>query len=245
VEIPDYCQLLKSPSKPRRLGIPKEYFAEGIDPEVQQSIGNAIEFYRTQGHQIVDISLPHTPYAIPVYYIIMTAEASSNLARYDGIRYTHRSAEATNAKDIYFKSRREGFGPEVKRRIILGTYVLSSDHRDAYYVRAQKVRTLIGQDFIRAFENVDIILSPTAPTTAFKFGEKTEDPLQMYLGDVCTVAISLAGLPALAVPCGFSKAGLPIGFQLIGNAFREHELLAIAHQFEKAHEFSQCFPRIG
>jgi aspartyl-tRNA(Asn)/glutamyl-tRNA(Gln) amidotransferase subunit A len=179
-----------------------------------------------------------------VYYIVMTAEASSNLARYDGIRYSHRSQTATNALDIYFKSRQEGFGPEVKRRIILGAYVLSSDHRDAYYIRAQKVRRLIAEDFSKAFENVDAILSPTAPTTAFKFGEKMDDPLQMYLSDVCTVAISLAGLPGLVIPCGFSAAGLPIGFQLIGKAFHESELLAIAQQFEKAHDFSQHYPKI-
>jgi aspartyl-tRNA(Asn)/glutamyl-tRNA(Gln) amidotransferase subunit A len=244
VDIPDYRGLLDRPLKPCRLGIPREYFAEGIDGEVQRAVGEAIEFYRSQGHQIVDISLPHTPYAIPVYYIVMTAEASSNLARYDGIRYTHRSSAATNALDIYFKSRREGFGPEVKRRIILGTYVLSSDHRDAYYIRAQKVRRLIAEDFSKAFENVDAILSPTAPTTAFKFGEKTDDPLQMYLSDVCTVAISLAGLPGLVIPCGFSEAGLPVGLQLIGKAFQEGELLAIAQQFEQAHVFSQRYPKI-
>ncbi|MDR3317765.1 MAG: Asp-tRNA(Asn)/Glu-tRNA(Gln) amidotransferase subunit GatA [Puniceicoccales bacterium] len=245
VEIPDYSQILKDEYKPCRIGIPKEYFAEGIDVEVQQTIETTIEFYRKSNYQIVDISLPHTPYAIPVYYIVMTAEASSNLARYDGIRYTHRSSEASNAMDVYFKSRQEGFGAEVKRRIMLGTYVLSSDHQDAYYVRAQKVRTRICEDFAKAFQDVDVILSPTAPTTAFKFGEKLNNPLQMYLSDVCTVAISLAGLPGLSIPCGFSQAGLPIGLQLIGKAFHEHELLSVAYQFEKAHDFAQRFPKLN
>ncbi|MDR1435169.1 MAG: Asp-tRNA(Asn)/Glu-tRNA(Gln) amidotransferase subunit GatA [Puniceicoccales bacterium] len=242
VEIPHYDRILKGELRPRRIGIPKEYFSNGIDVDVRQAVESAIEFYRKNGYQIVDISLEHTAYAIPVYYIIMTAEASSNLARYDGIRYTHRSSEATNAIDIYFKSRKEGFGSEVKRRIMLGTYVLSSDHHDAYYVRAQKVRTRIGEDFKKAFENVDVILSPTAPTTAFKLGEKINDPLQMYMGDICTVAVSLAGLPALSIPCGFSKAGLPIGVQLIGKAFHEHELLSVAYSFEKAHDFIRRFP---
>ncbi|MDR1906889.1 MAG: Asp-tRNA(Asn)/Glu-tRNA(Gln) amidotransferase subunit GatA [Puniceicoccales bacterium] len=242
-EIPNYCQILKSEQQSCRIGIPKEYFAEGIDFEVRQAIFEAIEFYRKSGYPIVDISLPHTPYAIPVYYVIMTAEASSNLARFDGIRYSHRSSKATNAMDIYSKSRAEGFGSETKRRIILGTYVLSSDHLDAYYVRAQKVRTRIREDFAKAFENVDVILSPTAPTTAFKLDEKINDPLQMYLSDVCTVAVNLAGIPALSVPCGFSKAGLPIGFQLIGRAFHEAELLSVAYPFEKTHDFNQRRPQ--
>ncbi|MDR2812688.1 MAG: Asp-tRNA(Asn)/Glu-tRNA(Gln) amidotransferase subunit GatA [Puniceicoccales bacterium] len=242
-KIPDYGQLLKQ-QQSYRIGIPKEYFSEGIDGEVHQAIENAISFYRKNGHSIIDISLPHTPYAIPVYYIIMTAEASSNLARFDGIRYSHRSSAATNATDIYSKSRAEGFGSEVKRRIILGTYVLSSDHLDAYYVRAQKVRTRICEDFAKAFETVDVILSPTSPTTAFKLGEKINDPLQMYLSDICTVSINLAGLPALSIPCGFSKAGLPIGLQFIGKAFHEAELLSIAYQFEKVYDFAKCFPVI-
>jgi aspartyl-tRNA(Asn)/glutamyl-tRNA(Gln) amidotransferase subunit A len=244
VAIPHYSQLLKK-QHPCRIGIPREYFSDGIGEEVRQAVENAIEFYRTSGHSIVDISLPHTPYAIPVYYVIMTAEASSNLARFDGIRYSSRSPAATNATDIYSRSRAEGLGAEAKRRIILGTYVLSSDHLDAYYVRAQKVRTRIREDFTKAFEAVDIILSPTAPTTAFKLGEKIDNPLQMYLGDIYTVSVNLAGLPALSICCGFSKAGLPIGVQFIGKAFCESELLSVAYPFEKAHDFSQRFPKLS
>ncbi|MDR2200857.1 MAG: Asp-tRNA(Asn)/Glu-tRNA(Gln) amidotransferase subunit GatA [Puniceicoccales bacterium] len=245
VTIPPYRALLKNTQQPRRIGVPREYFSEGIDGEVRQAVFEAIEFFRAQGHRIVDISLPHTPYAIPVYYVVMTAEASSNLARYDGIRYSHRSREATDAMDIYFKSRAEGFGSEVKRRIMLGTYVLSSDHHDAYYVRAQKVRTRIREDFMKAFREADVILAPTAPTTAFKFGEKLNDPLKMYMSDVCTVSTNLAGLPALSIPCGFSKAKMPIGLQFIGKDFHEHEILSIAYQFEKAHDFIHQFPPIN
>jgi aspartyl-tRNA(Asn)/glutamyl-tRNA(Gln) amidotransferase subunit A len=241
VEIPNYSQFLTK-QQSCRIGIPKEYFSDGIDSEVRQAIEDAITFYRKNGYSIVDISLPHTPYAIPVYYVVMMAEASSNLARFDGIRYSNRSSMATNATDIYFKSREEGFGAEVKRRIILGTYVLSSNHLDAYYVRAQKVRTRIREDFSKAFETVDVILSPTSPTMAFKLGEKINDPLLMYLSDIHTVSINLAGLPGLSLPCGFSKAGLPIGLQLIGKAFHEFELLSVAHQFERAHDFVQRFP---
>ncbi|MDR0418286.1 MAG: Asp-tRNA(Asn)/Glu-tRNA(Gln) amidotransferase subunit GatA [Puniceicoccales bacterium] len=242
-EIPNYNQLLKK-QQPCRIGIPKEYFSEGIDLEVRQAIENVIKFYEKNGYSTVDISLPHTHYAIPVYHVIMMAEASSNLARFDGIRYSHRSPKATNATDIYFKSRGESFGSEVKRRIILGTYVLSSNHLEAYYVRAQKVRTRICEDFAKAFETVDVILSPTTPTTAFKLGEKINDPLQMYLSDICTVSVNLSGLPALSIPCGFSKAGLPIGLQFIGKAFHESELMSIAYLFEKAHDFALRFPSI-
>ncbi|MDR1591145.1 MAG: Asp-tRNA(Asn)/Glu-tRNA(Gln) amidotransferase subunit GatA [Puniceicoccales bacterium] len=244
-EIPNYRQLLKNDRQPRRIGVPKEYFSEGLDGEVRQTIENAIEFYRKNGYSIINISLPNILYAIPTYYTIMTAEVSSNLARFDGIRYSRRSPKTTNALDIYFKSRTEGFGSEAKRRIILGTYVLSSDHLDAYYIRAQKVRTRIREDFARAFEAVDVILSPASPATAFKFGEKMDDPLQMYLEDIYTVAVNLAGLPGISIPCGFSKVGLPIGFQLIGRAFHESELLSVAHQFEIAHDFYRCFPNMA
>jgi len=182
----------------------------------------------------VEISLPHTDLAIPVYYIIATAEASSNLARYDGVRYTHRSDKARDVVDLYFKSRAEGFGEEVKRRIILGSYVLSSGYYDAYYLRAQKVRTLIRRDFEEAFKTVDVIATPTSPTAAFKFGEKTADPLAMYLSDICTINVNLAGLPGLSMPCGFTSAGLPVGLQLIGKAFDEQNLLSYAHACESA-----------
>ncbi|MDE6576132.1 MAG: Asp-tRNA(Asn)/Glu-tRNA(Gln) amidotransferase subunit GatA [Opitutales bacterium] len=242
-DIPNYLQSLKN-TQPCRIGIPKEYFGEGLSAEVRESIEAAIAFYQQNGYTVIDITLPHTRYAIPVYYVVMTAEASSNLARFDGIRYSHRSTEATNAIDIYLKSREEGFGPEVKRRILLGTFALSSDHRDAYYMRAQRVRTLIQRDFLQAFQDVDVILTPTAPSTAFKFGAKSSDPLQMYLEDICTVSASLAGFPALAVPCGFGGNNLPIGFQLIGNFFQESTLLATAHVFEREHDCVRKHPEL-
>ncbi len=203
----------------------------------------AIAYYRGMGCEIKEVSLPHTEYGVGVYYIIATAECSSNLARYDGIRYGHRAQDAHDAVDIYFKSRAEGFGAEVKRRIILGTYVLSSGYYDAYYLRAQKVRTLIRQDFLNAYQEVDALLTPTSPTPAFKAGEKA-DPLAMYLCDVYTIGVNLAGLPALSVPCGFSSGGLPIGLQLIGQPFREAQLLAIAHAYEQAHDWHQKHPSL-
>lgn len=242
VEIPDYRQALREKKGPWKLGIPKEYFGAGLDPEVRESVETAIEYYRGQGCEIVDISLPHTEYAVAVYYIIATAEASSNLARYDGVRYTHRSAAATDAIDLYRKSRAEGFGQEVKRRIILGTYVLSSGYYDAYYLRAQKVRTLIRNDFMEAYQQVDAILTPTSPVPAFKKGEKTADPLQMYLSDIFTISANLAGIPGISVPCGFTSGGLPIGLQILGKPFGEAELLAIAHHFEQAHDFHTHHP---
>jgi aspartyl-tRNA(Asn)/glutamyl-tRNA(Gln) amidotransferase subunit A len=207
----------------------------------------AIEWYAAQGCTIKEISLPHTDLSVPVYYIVATAEASSNLARYDGIRYTHRSGNASDAVDLFFQSRAEGFGEEVKRRIILGTYVLSSGYYDAYYLRAQKVRTLIRQDFTRAFEKegVDAILGPTSPTPAFKIGEKADDPLAMYLSDIFTISTNLAGLPGLSVPCGFTDdTHLPIGLQLIGQPFREADLLAIAHAYDRAHAWHEATPAL-
>lgn len=242
--IPDYRAELAKRKGPWRLGIAKEYFGEGLDPEVAIAVQNAVDFYRKQGCEIKEVSLPHTEYGIGVYYIIATAECSSNLARYDGVRYGHRSAAAKNAIDLYFKSRAEGFGPEVKRRIILGTYVLSSGYYDAYYLRAQKVRTLIRQDFLNAYKEVDAILTPTAPTPAFKRGEKASNPLAMYLSDVYTIGVNLAGLPGMSIPCGFSKAGLPIGLQIIGQPFREADLLAIAHVYEKNHDWHQRRPSL-
>jgi aspartyl-tRNA(Asn)/glutamyl-tRNA(Gln) amidotransferase subunit A len=215
-----------------------------LDPEIEVSVKAAIDFYRQQGCEIVDISLPHTEFAVAVYYIIATAEASSNLARYDGVRYTHRSKEASDAIDLYFKSRAEGFGQEVKRRIILGTYVLSSGYYDAYYLRAQKVRTLIRNDFMQAYEKVDAILTPTSPVPAFKKGEKTGDPLQMYLSDIYTISANLAGIPGVSVPCGFTSNRLPIGLQILGKPFGEAELLAIAHAYEQAHDHYQQHPQL-
>jgi aspartyl-tRNA(Asn)/glutamyl-tRNA(Gln) amidotransferase subunit A len=237
MEVPDYASgmdLLAKSGRRWRLGIPKEYFGDGLDSEVGAAVQAAIEVYRGLGCEIREVSLPHTKYAVGTYYIIATAECSSNLARYDGVRYGHRSKGATDALDIYFKTRSEGFGPEVKRRIILGTYVLSSGYYDAYYLRAQKVRTLVRRDFLEAYKHVDAILTPTSPTPAFRKGEKAADPLAMYLNDIYTIGVNLAGLPGISIPCGFTRGGLPIGLQVIGQPFKETELLAVAASYEKA-----------
>lgn len=245
VEIRDYPSLLSVEAfKGKKIGVPKEYFSSGIDAEVREIIEKAIAKCGELGAEIVEISLPHSDLAIPVYYIIATAEASSNLARYDGIRYTHRSADAKDVVDVYFKSRAEGFGEEVKRRIILGSYVLSSGYYDAYYLRAQKVRTLIRNDFEKAFENVDVILAPTSPTTAFKVGEKSSDPLSMYLSDIFTINVNLAGLPGLSLPCGFASDGMPVGLQMIGKAFDESNLLSYAHAYESACDWKNRNPQL-
>ncbi|HIE64222.1 MAG: Asp-tRNA(Asn)/Glu-tRNA(Gln) amidotransferase subunit GatA [Nitrospira sp.] len=228
-----------------RLGIPKEYFIEGVDSEVASAIEKAIDEYRRLGAKIQEISLPHTGYAIATYYILATAEASSNLARYDGVRYGHRSEAPVNLLELYTKSRREGFGPEVKRRIMIGTHALSSGYYDAYYKKAQQVRTLIKNDFDEAFKTVDAILTPTMPTPAFRFGEKTEDPLQMYLSDIFTISVNLAGIPAISLPCGFTTGGLPIGLQVIGKPFGEAEILQIAYAYEQQHDFHKRRPTIG
>ena len=243
--IPDYRAELKRRRGPWKLGVPKEYFGAGLDAEVGGAVNAAIGFYRKAGCEIREVSLPlAADYAIAVYYIIATAEASSNLARYDGVRYGHRSKEATDAIDLYFKSRAEGFGPEVKRRIILGTHVLSSGYHDAYYLRAQKVRTLIRNDFMRAFQEVDALLAPVAPTAAFKQGEKSSDPLAMYLSDIYTISLNLAGLPGLSVPCGFTRDGLPVGLQIIGRPYQEADLLAIAHAYEQGHDWHTKHPKL-
>ncbi|HXQ80646.1 MAG TPA: Asp-tRNA(Asn)/Glu-tRNA(Gln) amidotransferase subunit GatA [Opitutaceae bacterium] len=246
-EVPDYhggMAALADSGRKWRLGIPKEYFGEGLDSEVGAAVEAAIGEYRGLGCEVREVSLPHTRYAVAAYYIIATAECSSNLARYDGVRYGSRSGGATDALDIYFRSRAEGFGPEVKRRIILGTYVLSSGYYDAYYLRAQKVRTLIRRDFLEAFTQVDAILTPTSPTPAFRKGEKAADPLAMYLNDIYTIGVNLAGLPAISIPCGFTRGGLPIGLQLIGQPFRETELLAIAGAYEGHTDWRTRRPRL-
>ena len=243
-EVPNYASALKTSLEPCTLGLPKEFFGDGMDDEVRKAIDQTIEFYKGLGHKIVEVSLPTTELAVPVYYVIATAEASSNLARYDGIRYTSRSAASTNAIDVYAKSRGEGFGEEVKRRCILGTYGLSSGYYDAYYLKAQKTRTLIRDDFSRVFKKVDVILTPTSPTPAFKFGEKSNDPISMYLSDIYNISTNLAGLPALSVPCGFTKGGLPIGMQLIGQAFDESNLLSIAHAYDREHRYGCKAPSI-
>ena len=242
--VPDYRQELKAKRGPWKLGVPKEYFGEGLDPEVGAAVQKAIDDYRQRGCEIREISLPHTEYAVGAYYIIATAECSSNLARYDGIRYGHRTAHAKDLGEIYAKSRAEGFGPEVKRRIILGTYVLSSGYYDAYYKRAQQVRTLLRQDFLNAYKEVDAILTPTAPTPAFKRGEKAANPLAMYLSDIYTIGANLAGLPGISLPCGFSAGGLPIGLQILGQPFKEAELLAIAQSYERGTDWHNRHPKL-
>lgn len=238
----DYAAALKARKGPWKLGVPREFFGEGIDPEVKANVEQAIDWYRSEGCEIIDISLPHSDLAVPVYYIVATAEASSNLARFDGVRYTHRSEAAKDALTLFTKSRGEGFGDEVKRRIILGTYVLSSGYYDAYYLRAQKVRRLILGDFEAAFEQVDAILTPTSPTPAFKRGERANDPLAMYLSDIYTISVNLAGLPAISIPSGFTESGLPIGLQVIGKAFGEADMFAVAHAFEQAHDYHKQTP---
>jgi aspartyl-tRNA(Asn)/glutamyl-tRNA(Gln) amidotransferase subunit A len=244
-EVPDYRSELKRRQGPWRLGVPREFFGAGLDPEIAEAVKQAIAFYRQQGCEIKEVSLPlSAEYAIAVYYLIATAEASSNLARYDGIRYGHRSTRANDAIDIYARSRAEGFGPEVKRRIILGTHVLSSGYYDAYYLRAQKVRTLIRNEFAGVLRDCDALLSPTSPVPAFKIGEKSADPLAMYLTDIYTISVNLAGLPGISVPCGFTGAGLPIGLQLIGRPFDEANLLAIARAYEQAHEWHTKHPML-
>jgi aspartyl-tRNA(Asn)/glutamyl-tRNA(Gln) amidotransferase subunit A len=217
--------------------VPREYFIEGMDPEVEATVREAMKAYERLGATLVDVSLPHTKHALATYYLIAPAEASANLARYDGIRYGLRAKDAKGLKELYGQTRERGFGAEVKRRIMLGTYALSAGYYDAYYVKAQKVRTLIRQDFERAFQQVDAVLSPTSPVPAFKLGEKVDDPLSMYLMDVFTLPCNLAGLPGLAVPCGFTKAGLPVGLQILGRPFDEARLLRIARAFEREHDF--------
>ncbi|HML77187.1 Asp-tRNA(Asn)/Glu-tRNA(Gln) amidotransferase subunit GatA [Geobacter sulfurreducens] len=235
--VPDYAAALTGRVKGLRLGLPKEYYREGLDPDVKRALDAAIETYRGLGAEFVEVSLPHTDYAVATYYLIATAEASSNLARYDGVRFGHRADGAANLIDMFRRSRAEGFGAEVKRRIMIGTYALSSGYYDAYYLKAQKVRTLIMQDFMKVFEQVDALLTPVAPTPAFKIGEKVDDPLQMYLSDIFTIPVNLAGTCAISVPAGMSAAGLPIGLQLIGRPFGEETILRAAHAFEQATEW--------
>jgi len=243
--VPDFLADMKANyGKKWILGIPEEYFGEGLDPEVRKSVEAAIDFYKTQGYTIKPIHLKSMEYAIPVYYIIATAEASSNLARYDGIRYTYRSPNAHTVEDVFDLSRSEGFGDEVKRRILLGTYVLSSGYYDAFYGKAQKVRRLIHNDFMEVFKDVDAILTPTSPVPAFKRGERTADPLAMYLSDIYTISVNLAGLPGISLPCGFTQAGLPIGMQLIGRPFDESTILSIADAFESQHSYNTQTPQI-
>ena len=230
----DYANALSADIKGLRVGIPKEYFVSGMDPEVEKSVREAITKLETLGAEIVEISLPHSRYAVSTYYIIAPSEASSNLARYDGVRYTYRCENAETLRDLFFRSRSEGFGDEVKRRIMLGTYALSTGYYDAYYLKAQKARTLIIRDFEDAWEKVDVIASATSPETAFGIGEKTDDPLKMYLSDVLTIPCNIAGLPGISVPCGFSSEKLPIGLQIMGKPFDEQTVLNAAYAYEQS-----------
>jgi aspartyl-tRNA(Asn)/glutamyl-tRNA(Gln) amidotransferase subunit A len=234
IPVPDYVAELAKPVHGLRLGVPEEYFGEGLDPEVRAAVEAAIQKLAQLGCEIVPISLPHTQFAIPAYYVIATAEASSNLARYDGVRYGHRSGKSRSLAEMYELTRDEGFGAEVKRRIMLGTYALSAGYYDAYYLKAQRVRTLLTRDFEDAFKEVDAIVTPTSPTAAFKLGEKADDPLAMYLADVYTVTADLAGIPGISVPCGQTREKLPIGLQILGRHFDEATILRIANAYEKA-----------
>jgi aspartyl-tRNA(Asn)/glutamyl-tRNA(Gln) amidotransferase subunit A len=246
--VPDYLSELNTPIKNLRIGLPKEFFdVEGMEPEVKAAVEKAVQWYKSQGATLVDISLPYTQYGIAAYYIIAPAEASSNLARYDGVHYGHRTKSPADLFDLYAASRGEGFGPEVKRRIMLGTYALSAGYADKFYLQAQKVRALIKKDFDDAFQKCDVIAGPTSPTVAFQFGSKTDNPLQMYLCDVFTVTCNIAGIPGLSLPCGFSSAnggGLPIGLQLLGPTFSENTLLRTAHHYESAHDWSKKKPQV-
>ncbi|MBX3709807.1 MAG: Asp-tRNA(Asn)/Glu-tRNA(Gln) amidotransferase subunit GatA [Gammaproteobacteria bacterium] len=239
--VPDYTANLNHSIKGIRIGLPKEYFSHGLSNEVATAIQTAIKEYEKLGAVIEEISLPNTGLSVPVYYVIAPAECSSNLARYDGVRYGYRCKDPVDLQDLYKRSRSEGFGSEVKRRIMVGTYVLSAGYYDAYYLKAQKVRRLIRDDFAQAFKKVDVILSPTTPTPAFKFGEKTHDPISMYLSDIYTIAVNLAGLPGISIPAGFVNR-LPIGMQLIGNLFDEAKLLNIAHQYQKITDWHKQIP---
>jgi aspartyl-tRNA(Asn)/glutamyl-tRNA(Gln) amidotransferase subunit A len=238
--VPDYTAALNGSLNGLRIGLPKEYFIDGVDAQVASAVADAVKVFEKLGATVTEISLPHTKYAVAAYYIIAPCEASANLARYDGVRFGLR-AESDNLMEEYQNTRGQGFGPEVKRRIMLGTYALSAGYYDAYYGKALKVRTLITKDFDNAFNKVDVILTPTAPTTAFKIGEKAKDPLQMYLSDIFTISCNLAGLPGMSVPCGFSKCGLPAGLQIMGPHFGEETILRVAHNFEKNTNWSQMY----
>jgi aspartyl-tRNA(Asn)/glutamyl-tRNA(Gln) amidotransferase subunit A len=246
--VPDYVAKLGNDLRGVRLGLPKEYMTEGIDSQVKAAINAAVEQMNSLGAEIVEVSLPHTDYAVAVYYILATAEASANLARFDGVRYGYRAENPKDILDLYGRTREEGFGPEVKRRVVLGTYVLSSGYYDAYYLRAQKVRELIRQDFAKAFENIDALISPTSPVPAFKLGERTADPLQMYLADIFTIAANLAGICGISLPCGFAEVDghrLPIGLQLLGKPLDEARIFQIAHAYEQSTDWHKARPPIA
>lgn len=239
----DYTRDLNKPLAGLRIGLPKEFFAEGLSADVGSRVQEAIAEYRKLGAVIVGISLPNTKLAVPVYYVLAPAEASSNLSRFDGVRYGYRAPEYTDLADMYEKSRSQGFGEEVKRRIMIGTYVLSHGYYDAYYLQAQKIRRLIAQDFTDAFKQCDVIMGPTSPSTAFNLGEKGDDPVQMYLSDIYTIAVNLAGLPGMSIPCGFGDNAMPVGLQIIGNYFDEARMLGVAHQYQLATDWHTRCPQ--
>lgn len=243
VEVPDFARVLGQEIKGMRIGVPKEYFIEGMDREVEDAVRTAIRKLESLGAMPVEVSLPHTGYAVATYYILATSEASSNLARYDGVKYGFR-AEGKDLMDMYMNTRAQGFGTEVKRRIMLGTYALSAGYYEAYYKKGQQVRTLIKQDFEKAFEQVDVIVTPTSPSAAFRIGEKTTDPLQMYLSDIFTISVNLAGVPGISVPCGFTTGGLPVGLQIIGKHFDEEAILKVAHAYEQSTEWHARRPSL-
>ena len=228
----DYTRALARPLSGLRIGLPQEFFAEGVAPDVAKAVDDAVRQLRQLGCEPVEVSLPNMALSVPVYYVLAPAEASSNLARFDGVRYGYRAPEYTDLEDMYKKTRAQGFGAEVKRRILIGTYVLSHGYYDAYYLRAQRVRRLIARDFAEAFRKCDIMVGPTSPTTAFRIGERAADPVQMYLSDIYTIAVNLAGLPGMSIPCGFDRSGLPVGLQIIGNYFAEAQMLNVAHQYQ-------------
>jgi len=234
VPVPDYAVEIEKPVRGMKIGVAKEYLGEGLDPEVRKAVETAIQDLASLGCEVVEISLPHTKYAVPAYYLVATAEASANLARFDGVRYGCRAGDGRTLSEMYRRSRDQGFGAEVKRRIMLGTYALSAGYYDAYYLKAQKVRTLLTRDFEEAFKKVDVIATPTSPTAAFKLGEKVDDPLAMYLADIYTVTADLAGIPGISVPCGETKEKLPIGLQLLGKHFDEATVLRVAHAYEQS-----------
>jgi aspartyl-tRNA(Asn)/glutamyl-tRNA(Gln) amidotransferase subunit A len=241
--VPPYSSTFEQAVRPRTIGVAREYFGEGLDSEVEKCVREALAVCKELGASIKEISLPHSLYAVATYYIVATAEASSNLARYDGVRYGYRAKEFDNLIDMYSKTRGQGFGKEVKRRIMLGTYALSSGYKDAYYLKALKVRRLIKEDFDKAFIECDIIAGPTSPTPAFKIGERTDNPLAMYLADIYTISCNLAGLPGISIPCGFTRNGLPIGLQLLAPPFEEEKLLQVARMYERSTDWHTKRPK--
>lgn len=239
----DYTADLARPLAGLRIGLPREFFAQGVSADVAKAVEAAIAEYKKLGCSVVDVNLPNMGLSVPVYYVLAPAEASSNLSRFDGVRYGYRARDYTNLTDLYQKTRAEGFGAEVKRRILIGTYVLSHGYYDAYYIRAQKLRRLIAQDFTNAFKQCDVMMGPTTPSTAFKLGEKSGDPVQMYLSDIYTIAVNLAGLPGMSIPCGFDGAGLPVGLQIIGDYFSEARMLNVAHRYQQVTDWHMRTPK--